>query len=588
LHKSLPNKRWAVQKFAANDKRGNIVTVLLQDYFHRGVFKSIILERQWKRIEGQLDGHVDATLKLLDDFNIKATFFTLGWIAEHSPEIIKRIASERHEIASAGYWARSIREMSPDQFREDIRRSRHALEQAGANRVVGYRNAYLWLREKDFWALEILREEGFLYDAGFRPALFDFNGKSCKRYVHRYQTKSGDITEIPAATHPICGMNLPISGGNYLRQFPHSIMFRCYRSWCRNTSYPFVLYFHPWELDKHQPQINAIGRFGRLKQYRNLGKMTEILPRYFQEAKFQSASAYLGISLEYSDASDSVSSARTSTIDSHSSSPAPDAHRTAWRVNHSKLKSEKVLPRKPVTILIPCFNEGSSLPYLARALEELKIQGRDKYSFIFLFLDDCSSDDTVSKLQDLYSEEENCKIVRHDQNMGIAAALHTGFKFSETEIVCSIDADCSYDPLDLLEMIPLLKDGVDMVTASPYHLKGNVLGVPGWRLILSKTLSNIYHVMLNHKMSTYTSCFRVYRRSSVSDINITRGDFRGIIELLARLDFCGGKIVEYPTTLQSRIFGFSKMKVLRLILGHLKLLFELMSIKWSNKLRSEN
>ena len=103
--------------------RGHIATVLLQDYFHRGVFKQIIGEKQWDRFAGRLDKNVDDTLVLFDRYNVKATFFTLGWLGDRNPEIIKRIVSEGHEIASAGFWARSIREMTPKQFREDLRRS---------------------------------------------------------------------------------------------------------------------------------------------------------------------------------------------------------------------------------------------------------------------------------------------------------------------------------------------------------------------------------------------------------------------------------------------------------------------------------
>ena len=111
--------------------RGHIVTVLLQDYFHRGIFKQIIGEKQWDRFEGRLDKNVDDTLSLFEKFNVKATFFTLGWIADRNPGIIKRIASEGHEIACAGFWARSIREMTPDQFREDLRRSRKSARKRG-------------------------------------------------------------------------------------------------------------------------------------------------------------------------------------------------------------------------------------------------------------------------------------------------------------------------------------------------------------------------------------------------------------------------------------------------------------------------
>ena len=118
-----------------------------------------------------------------------------------------------------------------------------------------------------------------------------------------------------------------------------------------------------------------------------------------------------------------------------------------------------------------------------------------------------------------------------------------------------------------------------MVTASPYHKEGFVVGVPKWRLFLSKSLSKLYHLILKNKLSTYTSCFRVFKRNSLIDLNFKYGDFRGIVEMLAVADIHGMIITEYPTTLQCRIFGHSKMKVVKTIIGHIKLLEEIMKYR---------
>jgi hypothetical protein len=124
-------------------------------------------------------------------------------------------------------------------------------------------------------------------------------------------------------------------------------------------------------------------------------------------------------------------------------------------------------------------------------------------------------------------------------------------------------------------MIPLLSDGVDMVTASPYHKLGGVLNVPEWRLFLSKGASFLYRRVLPAKLDTYTSCFRIYRRSSVVDLQVREKGFLGVAELLGKLDLRGGRIVEHPAVLEVRLFGFSKMKTVRTIFGHLKLLSRL-------------
>jgi dolichol-phosphate mannosyltransferase len=135
-----------------------------------------------------------------------------------------------------------------------------------------------------------------------------------------------------------------------------------------------------------------------------------------------------------------------------------------------------------------------------------------------------------------------------------------------------MDCDCTYDPHEFGRMIPLLSQDVDIVTASPYHPLGTVKNVPQWRLFLSKRLSQLYRLVLHQKLFTYTSCFRVYRRQSTLGVPVLRGGFFGVAEMLGALDLAGCRIVEYPATLESRVLGQSKMKVLRTITGHLGLL----------------
>jgi hypothetical protein len=152
-----------------------------------------------------------------------------------------------------------------------------------------------------------------------------------------------------------------------------------------------------------------------------------------------------------------------------------------------------------------------------------------------------------------------------------------------------MDCDCTYDPHELARMIPLLTDEIDMVTASPYHKKGGVRNVPEWRLFLSKGASWLYRRTLKAKLDTYTSCFRVYRRSSVVDLPVEEKGFLGVAEMLGRLDLSGGKIVEFPAVLEVRLFGFSKMKTARTIFGHLKLLSKLAQLRVkSNKTSRKN
>ena len=225
--------------------------------------------------------------------------------------------------------------------------------------------------------------------------------------------------------------------------------------------------------------------------------------------------------------------------------------------------------------MIPCFNEELILPYLANTLENLERSLGSAYDFRYVFVDDGSADGTLPSLERIFGNRPGCTLLRHRANRGVAAAILTGIQAADTDVVCSIDCDCTYDPLQLASLIPLLEDGVDMVTASPYHPAGEVRNVPEWRLFLSKSLSRLYRVVLHHRLATYTSCFRVYRRDAVADLQVREGGFLGVAELLGRLDLEGGSIVECPAVLEVRLLGRSKMKTLRTILGHLRLLARL-------------
>ena len=190
----------------------------------------------------------------------------------------------------------------------------------------------------------------------------------------------------------------------------------------------------------------------------------------------------------------------------------------------------------------------------------------------FLFVDDRSTDRTWDVMHEVFGAKPNCRFVRHEKNSGVSAAILTGIKHAETEIVCSMDCDCSYDPVELKRMIPLLTDDVDLVTASPYHPKGRVKNVPGWRLLLSKGLSLMYRIVLPTRLHTWTSCFRIYRKSVIEQLPLVENGFLGTAELVAHLALRGRRIVEHPATLEVRIFGDSKMKTCRTIRGHLRLI----------------
>jgi polysaccharide deacetylase family protein (PEP-CTERM system associated) len=532
----------------------HLLTVLVEDYFHVGAFENLIQQRNWSHFEPRYEQNTLKTLDLLDAFNTKATFFVLGWIAQQNPRLIREIVARGHEIASRGFYHRSLRHLTPEEFREDVRKTSRILEDASGQKVIGYRSAEKLSYEKDDWIFDILAEENFVYDASFLPVKKD---AKAKRLAHQVHTNGKAIWEFPYSTRNVGLGLLPISGGNYFRQIPFTLMRHAVNDWHERYEEPFVLYFHVWELDPEQPRISAASRYNRIRHYRKLDKMEWVLKEYLQKYDFVCGAEFLGIKSEPSALADGV----TLPIETPAFNPPANAD-----------GSDKT----PVTIVLPCYNEQETLPYLANTLRSVEESLSEKgYETNYIFVDDCSKDGTLEKLNELFGGRENVAIVRHETNKGVAAGIMTGLKASLTEIVCSMDCDCTYDPHELENMLPLLAEGVDMVTASPYHEKGGVRNVPGWRLFLSKGASFLYRRALRSKLSTYTSCFRVYRRSSVVDLKLKETGFLGVAEILGKLDLKGGKIIEYPAVLEVRLFGFSKMKTARTIFGHLKLLSNL-------------
>ncbi|MDD5541810.1 MAG: UDP-N-acetylglucosamine 2-epimerase (non-hydrolyzing) [Acidobacteriia bacterium] len=239
----------------------------------------------------------------------------------------------------------------------------------------------------------------------------------------------------------------------------------------------------------------------------------------------------------------------------------------------SSLRGERTVPAGvPVTIVVPCYNEEPMLPHLSETLQSVQRALETHYRIKFIFVDDASTDQTYRLLCETLPPAFDAQIIRHERNQGVAGAILTGIRNAESEIVCSIDADCTYDPHELGKMIPLLTEGVDMVTASPFHPLGHVQNVPGWRRGLSRVSSWLYRRALNQKLYTYTSCFRVYRRSKMMGLDVKDQGFSGIAEMLALLDLAGSRIVEHPSTLRSRWIGRSKMQVSRQIFRHWRLL----------------
>lgn len=233
-----------------------------------------------------------------------------------------------------------------------------------------------------------------------------------------------------------------------------------------------------------------------------------------------------------------------------------------------ELEKQFVKDGQSVSIIIPCFNESEGTKALSKRLLPVLARLSLTRSVELILVDDGSTDDTFLKLQQHF--HQHARIIRHAQNRGLSAAIQTGVEHSTGAIVCTTDSDCTYAPEQLIPLLELMQEDVDIVTASPYHPKGRVRNVPGWRLFLSKGLSFIYSVVLPQKLYTYTSMFRAYRREVIETIPVTYPGFLGLVEILAEAILRDYHVVEYPAELQRRVFGQSKLRVARVIWSHLK------------------
>lgn len=232
-----------------------------------------------------------------------------------------------------------------------------------------------------------------------------------------------------------------------------------------------------------------------------------------------------------------------------------------------------------MSIIVPLFDEEAVLPGLFARLDELRSALEGDFDLDFILVDDGSGDGTLALARDLARSLPGARVVAHAGNRGIAAAIATGLAESPNAIAASFDADGSYDARELAAMIPMIAEA-DLVTASPYHPEGRVIGVPPLRLRLSRLASALYRTIFRQKLHTYTSCFRVYRRSAFGGLRLESGRFAGIAEMAAWIDRRGGRILEHPATLGVRRAGRSKMKLASAIAGHARLAAALWRLRW--------
>lgn len=264
----------------------NAMTIDVEDYFHVSAFDGILPRSQWDQMESRVERNTERLLGVFDAAGVKATFFVLGWVAERCPSLVQRIAAGGHEVASHGTAHRLVYDMSPQAFREDVRRSKAVLESAGGRPVLGYRAPSYSITPRSLWAIDVLIEEGYCYDASIFPIHHDRYGIPLSpRHPFRLDRAAGVIIEAPASTVRWGPFNFPVAGGGYFRILPYWWTRRGIARLNTLEARPAIFYMHPWEIDPDQPRLEA-GLLGRFRHYRNLDRCEARLMRLLHDFTF--------------------------------------------------------------------------------------------------------------------------------------------------------------------------------------------------------------------------------------------------------------------------------------------------------------
>jgi polysaccharide deacetylase family protein (PEP-CTERM system associated) len=272
----------------------NAMTIDVEDYFHVSAFERTVPRSSWESLESRVVKNTERLLELLGEANVRATFFVLGWVAERYPTLVKRIGEAGHELGSHGYSHRLVYDQSPAEFREDLRRSRGALSSATSQPIHGYRAPSFSITARSLWALEIIREEGFVYDASIFPIRHDRYGiPSSPRHFHSLKQSAGTLVECPASTVRMGNVNLPVGGGGYFRMLPYAWTQWGISRLNEQEGRPAVFYLHPWEIDPGQPRLSG-SLTSRLRHYSNLRKTEKRLRRLLTDFRFTALGDLLG------------------------------------------------------------------------------------------------------------------------------------------------------------------------------------------------------------------------------------------------------------------------------------------------------
>lgn len=261
----------------------NGLSVDVEDWFQVGAFEGVIDRDNWESLSDRVERNCDAILQMFADADVKATFFTLGWVAQRHPGLLRRIVEEGHEVASHGWDHARVFTMDKTGFAADIERARKVLEDASGTRVTGYRAPSFSIDARTPWAYSVLAEQGYAYSSSVAPITHDHYGwRDAPRFAFR-PLPWADLIEIPVTTAHFAGKRLAAGGGGFFRVLPYAFSRWAIRQVNRQDRRPAVFYFHPWEIDPAQPRVPGAPLRSRLRHYTNLDVMAEKLEQLVRE-----------------------------------------------------------------------------------------------------------------------------------------------------------------------------------------------------------------------------------------------------------------------------------------------------------------
>lgn len=253
------------------DSRLNAMTVDVEDYFQVSAFENVVDKKDWDSISLRVGDNTNRLLDLFAEYDVKATFFTLGWVGKRCPSVIKRIVDEGHELASHGLAHQRATQMSQQALHEDIRSSKEILEDISSVQLLGYRAPSFSINDSNTWAYDILKDLGFVYSSSTYPIKHDLYGvPDWPRFKY---IRDNGLIEIPVPTVRKNNTNVGIGGGGYFRLYPYWLSKKRINEYMKTESSPYSFYFHPWEIDPQQPRFESAPWKSKARHYINLSRM---------------------------------------------------------------------------------------------------------------------------------------------------------------------------------------------------------------------------------------------------------------------------------------------------------------------------